>query len=202
MTCSFAELHPPLSPQAAETEANRCLFCFDAPCAAACPTHIDVPRFIKKISSGNLMGSANAILEANVLGLSCSRVCPVDVLCEGACVLHNLDKKPIAIGQLQRRAMDYFYAHEGRLPQPAVEVNKKVACIGAGPASLACAAELRRHGFGVTIFDKRPLPGGLNTYGVAQYKFTPGDAEQEVKLIRSAGVEFRKDVEIGCKHQH
>src|SRR3984885_12418228 len=96
----------PLLPQAAVAEADRCLYCFDAPCAGACPTHIDVPRFIKKIASGNLMGSARTILDANVLGLSCSRVCPVDVLCEGSCVLHNRDEKPIAIGLLQRHAMD------------------------------------------------------------------------------------------------
>ncbi len=196
--CAFAELHPPLTPQAALAEANRCLFCFDAPCAAACPTHIDVPRFIKKIATGNLMGSANAIIEANVLGLSCSRVCPVEVLCEGACVLHNVNKKPITIGLLQRHAMDYFYENHGRLPQASVAVAKRVACIGAGPASLACAAELRRHGFAVTIFDKRSLPGGLNTYGVAQYKFTPRDSAREVELIRSAGVEMRNNVEVGA----
>jgi dihydropyrimidine dehydrogenase (NAD+) subunit PreT len=195
--CSFPDLHPPLGPQVATAEANRCLFCFDAPCAAACPTHIDVPRFIKKIASGNLMGSANTILEANVLGLSCSRVCPVDVLCEGACVLHNVKEKPIAIGRLQQHAMDHFYANSGRLPQPGPSAGKKVACIGAGPASLACAAELRPHGFAVTIFEKRPLSGGLSTYGVAQYKFTPQQSEQEVELIRSLGVEFRNDVEIG-----
>src|SRR5450432_1891041 len=113
---NVTELHPPLSAQAALAEANRCLFCFDAPCASACPTHIDVPRFIKKIASGNLMGSARAILDANVLGLSCSRVCPVEVLCEGSCVLHNRGEKPIEIGRLQRRAMDHFYAHKGTLP--------------------------------------------------------------------------------------
>jgi dihydropyrimidine dehydrogenase (NAD+) subunit PreT len=191
----FADLHPPLGAQGALTEANRCLFCFDAPCAAACPTHIDVPRFIKKIATGNLSGSAAAIVDANVLGLSCSRVCPVDVLCEGACVLHALDKKPIAIGRLQRHAMDHFYASGGQLPQ-AADTGSKVACIGAGPASLACAAELRRHGIAVTVFDKRPAAGGLNTYGVAQYKFTPADSAREVELIRSAGVEFRMGVEI------
>src|SRR5712675_2528542 len=107
----FAEIHPPFDPQAAVVEANRCLYCYDAPCAAACPTHIDVPRFIKKIATGNLRGSAAAILDANILGLSCSRVCPVDVLCEGSCVLHRYNKKPIEIGRLQGRAMDWFYDH-------------------------------------------------------------------------------------------
>jgi len=189
---TFPELHPPLSTQAAIAEADRCLYCFDAPCASACPTHIDVPRFIKKIASGNPLGSAETIVEANVLGLSCSRVCPVEVLCEGACVYHNINHKPITIGLLQRHAMDHFYASSGKLPYKTVPHAKKVACIGAGPASLACAAELRKRGLGVTIFEKRSIPGGLNTYGVAQYKFTPSDAAREVELVRATGVEFRQ----------
>lgn len=193
---SFEELHPPLSSQAAAMEANRCLFCFDAPCAAACPTHIDVPRFIKKIATANVTGSARAILEANVLGLSCSRVCPVDVLCEGACVMHNVNREPIQIGRLQRHAMDHFYANGGRLPQGASN-GKRVACVGAGPASLACAAELRRNGVAVTVYDKRPLAGGLNTYGVAQYKFTPDDSRREVEMIRRSGVEFVNGADVG-----
>src|SRR5215831_9534595 len=140
------ELHPAFTPQEAVVEANRCLFCFDAPCTAACPTHIDVPRFIKKIASGNLRGSAMTILDANVLGLSCSRVCPVDVLCEGSCVLHRYNKRPIEIGRLQRHAMDYFYASPGPLPngrgpetlsEPRPSGSGTVACIGGGPASLA-----------------------------------------------------------------
>lgn len=194
---TFPELHPPLSPQAAVAEANRCLFCWNAPCAAACPTHIDVPRFIRKIASANLLGSAETIVEANVLGLSCSRVCPVDVLCEGACVYHNINGKPIAIGLLQRHAMDHFYASAGKLPYKTVPHAKKIACIGAGPGSLTCAAELRKHGFDVTIFDKRSQPGGLNTYGVAQYKFTPTDSTREVDLIRATGVAFRTGVTVG-----
>lgn len=197
MTPNFPELHPPLSQQAAVAEAHRCLFCFDAPCAGACPTHIDVPRFIKKIASGNIAGSAGTILAANVLGLSCSRVCPVEVLCEGACVYHNINGEPIQIGLLQRHAMEHFYGGAGKLPAKTVSGAKKVACIGAGPASLACAAELRKHGLAVTIFDKRPQPGGLNTYGVAQYKFTPGDAAREVELVRATGVEFRSGVAVG-----
>src|SRR5438128_11644103 len=152
----FGDLHPPFDRQAAVPEANRCLFCFDAPCTTACPTHIDVPRFIKKISSGNLRGSAATILDSNILGLSCSRVCPVDVLCEGNCVLHRYNKKPIEIGRLQRHAMDWFYA-SGARPWPAQPAQwagqgpaPHVACIGGGPASLACAAELRRQGYSVT----------------------------------------------------
>src|SRR5580700_9949239 len=137
----FAEIHPPFAPQAAVVEASRCLYCFDAPCMAACPTHIDVPKFIKKIASANLRGSAMAILDANILGLSCSRVCPVEVLCEGACVMHRQGRQPIAIGKLQRHAMDRFYESGASLPAAAKETGKRVALIGAGPASLACAAE-------------------------------------------------------------
>src|SRR5579864_2015179 len=194
----FAEIHPPFDPQAALVESDRCLYCFDAPCTAACPTHIDVPRFIKKIATGNLRGSALAILEANILGASCSRVCPVDVLCEGACVLHRYNKQPIEIGRLQRHAMDSFYKNGAKLPwAPAGERGVAAACIGAGPASLACATELRRHGYGVTIFESRPLAGGLNTYGVAEYKLRPADSLREVELVKSLGVEFRFGVMVG-----
>ena len=193
----FPELHPPFDSQSALAEANRCLFCFDAPCTAACPTHIDVPRFIRKIASGNLRGSALSILDANILGLSCSRVCPVDVLCEGACVLLRYNKKPIEIGRLQRHAMDSFYARGATLERQAGKAVARVACIGGGPASLSCAAELARRGFAVTVFDNRPLPGGLNTYGVAEYKLRPSDSLREVELVRSLGVEFRQ-AEIGA----
>ncbi len=167
------------------------------PCTNACPTHIDVPGFIKKISSGNLGGSAMTILNANILGLSCSRVCPVDVLCEGACVMHRYNQQPIEIGRLQRHAMDHFYSDGRRLPAVGPGRAGRVACIGAGPASLACAATLRQLGFAVTIFDSRPLAGGLNTYGVAEYKLRPSDSQQEVDLVRSLGVEFRLSAEIG-----
>jgi len=190
----FAELHPALDAHAAAIEANRCLFCYDAPCTAACPTHIDVPRFIKKIATDNLRGSALTILNSNVLGLSCSRVCPVDVLCEGACVMVRENYKPIEIGRLQRFAMDRFYEK----PDPAwvtpspITHAEKVACVGGGPASLACAAELRRRGFAVVVIDNRPHPGGLNTYGVAEYKLRPQDSLREVEMIRSLGVEFRQ----------
>jgi dihydropyrimidine dehydrogenase (NAD+) subunit PreT len=192
----FPDLHPALNSQSALAEANRCLFCFDAPCTAACPTHIDVPRFIRKIATGNLSGSALAILDANILGLSCSRVCPVDVLCEGSCVLHRYNQKPIEIGRLQRHAMDHFYAARGRLPVARAAAPWRVACAGGGPASLACAAELARRGHQPTVFDNRPLPGGLNTYGVAEYKLRPADSLCEVELVRSLGVEFRR-AEVG-----
>src|ERR1700742_4278523 len=147
------ELHPAFTPQEAVVEANRCLFCFDAPCTAACPTHIDVPRFIKKIANANLRGSANTILDSNTLGLSCSRVCPVDVLCEGSCVMHRYNKQPIEIGLLQRHAMEWFYLR--RQPGRDPISGWHVGCIGGGPASLACAAELARRGHPATIFDNR-----------------------------------------------
>ena len=198
LAASFAELHPPFRKQEAAVEANRCLYCYDAPCSAACPTHIDVPRFIKKIATGNLRGSAMTILDSNILGLSCSRVCPVDVLCEGACVMHRYNKEPIEIGRLQRHAMDEFYHHGAKLAVRVPDRPARVACIGAGPASLACAAELRRNGgCAVTVFEARERAGGLNTYGVAEYKFRPADSEKEVELVRSLGVEFRTGVEVG-----
>lgn len=187
----FQDLHPPFAAQAAVIEANRCLNCFDAPCTAACPTHIDVPRFIKKIASGNLRGSAGTILDANILGASCSRVCPVAVLCEGACVMHRYNEQPIQIGRLQRHAMEHFHKSGAGLSRRTTQERaEKIACIGAGPASVACAAELRLLGFQVTVFDKMPLAGGLNTYGVAEYKLRSIDSLRELELIRSLGVAF------------
>lgn len=192
----FAELHPALDSQAAVVEANRCLFCFDAPCTAACPTHIDVPRFIKKITTGNIRGSALAILDANVLGLSCSRVCPVNMLCEGACVMLHQGHKAIEIARLQRHAMEWFHDAPRQIPPRDAQVTGRVACVGGGPASIACAVELRRHGCDVTVFDNRPYPGGLNTYGVAEYKLRPSDSLREVEMARRMGVEFRRE-EVG-----
>ena len=193
----FGDLKPPLTPQAAVIEANRCLNCFDAPCTAACPTHIDVPGFIKRIASGNLRGSAARILEANILGSSCARVCPVDVLCEGSCVLHRQNHKPIQIALLQRHAMDHFYSSGQQLPvTPRQADGPRVVCIGAGPASLACAAELCRQGARTTVIERRQLPGGLNTYGVAEYKLRAADSLREVEMIQKMGVEFRFGVSI------
>lgn len=187
----FPDLHPPFDKTAAVAEANRCLYCFDAPCTTACPTHIDVPRFIKKIAYDNLAGSAKTILDANILGASCSRACPVDVLCEGACVLHRYNKQPIAIGRLQRFAMDALHESGAPLPfTPGADTGKSVALIGGGPASLACAAELRRRGIRAVIYDARPLPGGLNTYGIAEYKLTLSASLREIDLLSQLGVEF------------
>jgi glutamate synthase (NADPH/NADH) small chain len=193
----FGELKPALTRQAAVIEADRCLNCFDAPCTAACPTHIDVPGFIKRIASGNLRGSAVKILDANILGASCARVCPVDVLCEGACVMVRQNHKPIQIALLQRHAMDAFWA-SGELPPARTAGPRKlrVACIGGGPASMACAAELCRQGAQATVFERRELPGGLNTYGVAEYKLRAADSVREVEMIRRLGVEFRCGIDV------
>ena len=197
----FADLHPPFDQQAALPEANRCLFCFDAPCMQACPTHIDVPRFIKKIATGNLRGSAQAILDANILGASCSRACPVEVLCEGACVLHRYNKQPIEIARLQRFAMDAFHAPATNLPfTPPPPTGRRVALIGAGPASLACAAELRRQGIEAVIYDARPLPGGLNTYGIAEYKLPLAESLREIDMIARLGVQFHFNTTIDAEH--
>ena len=188
----FPDAHPPLSAMAAVVEANRCLYCFDAPCTIACPTHIDVPKFIKKIATGNLEGSAYTILDANILGASCARACPVQVLCQGACVLSHADEPAIQIGRLQRFAMDALHASGAPLPfTPGAETGRRVALIGGGPASLACAAELRRRGIRATIYDARPLPGGLNTYGIAEYKLPLTESLREIDLLAQLGVEFR-----------
>jgi dihydropyrimidine dehydrogenase (NAD+) subunit PreT len=193
----FPDLHPAFDKQAAVPEANRCLYCFDAPCTQACPTHIDVPKFIKKIASGNLAGSAKTILDANILGASCSRACPVQVLCEGACVMHRYNKKPIEIGRLQRFAKDAL--HESGSPltfSPGADTGQSVALIGGGPASLACAAELRRRGIRADIYDARPLPGGLNTYGIAEYKLTLQASLREIDLLAQLGVNFNFNVTV------
>jgi dihydropyrimidine dehydrogenase (NAD+) subunit PreT len=150
---NFAEISPALTPAQAAIEASRCLYCFDAPCTIACPTHIDVPAFIKKISTGNMRGSAREILSANILGHSCGRVCPTEVLCEGACVMHERGERPIEIGRLQRYAVDHVLDSDIQLFAAGAPNGKRVACVGSGPASLACAAELAKWGYDVTILD-------------------------------------------------
>jgi dihydropyrimidine dehydrogenase (NAD+) subunit PreT len=194
---NFAEISPRMTPRQAAIEATRCLFCFDAPCTVACPTHIDVPSFIKKITTDNLRGSARVILEANILGHSCGRVCPTEVLCEGACVMHEKEEKPIEIGRLQRYAVDHVLDRNIRLFHAGAPNGKRVAHIGSGPASLACAAELAKLGYRATIFDRNELPGGLDTYGIAAYKLRAKDTLREVELVRSLGVEFRQKITVG-----
>jgi dihydropyrimidine dehydrogenase (NAD+) subunit PreT len=194
---NFADITPPLNPRQAAIEAARCLYCFDAPCTQACPTRIDVPGFIKRIMTGNVRGAARVILDANILGQSCGRVCPTEVLCEGACVMLEKGEQAIEIGRLQRFAVDHVLDRNIRLFQAGTPNGRRVACIGSGPASLACAAQLARLGYGVTIFDRRELSGGLNTYGIAAYKTRVSDSLREVEMVKSLGVEFRQRVEIG-----
>jgi glutamate synthase (NADPH/NADH) small chain len=193
----FPELKPPLTADAALAEANRCLYCFDAPCTRACPTHIDVPAFIKKISTGNLRGSARTILDANVLGASCARVCPTEVLCEGACVMDDVHERPIQIGRLQRYATDWALAHHVVPFTHGPRRRGRVAIVGGGPAGLACAAELLRLGYESRIFDAAPQPGGLNTSGVAEYKMTHDFALREVAWLVAAGLHIESGVRIG-----
>jgi dihydropyrimidine dehydrogenase (NAD+) subunit PreT len=197
MTNTLTEQFPPLTTHEALVEANRCLYCYDAPCTQACPTHIDIPRFIKKIATGNMVGSATTILSSNLLGATCARVCPVQELCEGACVLGS-EHNPIAIGRLQRHAMDYAYSHglNGFL-KPGPATNKRIAVIGAGPAGLSCAGELARRGHHVTIFEKRELPGGLSTYGIIVLREPIEIALAEADMIRQLGVDIQTGVDIG-----
>ena len=172
--------------------------CFDAPCTHACPTHIDIPKFIKKIATGNLRGSARTILESNLLGATCSRVCPVQELCEGACVLTS-EHKPIAIGRLQRHAMDFAYGKGLNLFQPAKATDKKVAIIGAGPAGLSCAGELAKLGHAVTLFEKRTLAGGLSTYGIIGLREPMEVALAEAAMIEKLGVKIEAGKKLGAE---
>jgi glutamate synthase (NADPH/NADH) small chain len=195
---ALADKKPLMTEAEARLEAERCLYCADAPCTIACPTSIDVPGFIKRIASGNVRGSARTIFDQNILGYGCARVCPVEVLCEGSCVYEAWQHKPIAIGRLQRFATETA-TRDLREPlyHPKAPTGRRVACVGAGPASLAFAAYLAMEGHHATIFEKRPLPGGLNATGVAPYKLHADDALREVEWVRSLGVEIKTGVEVG-----
>jgi glutamate synthase (NADPH/NADH) small chain len=195
---AMAEIKPAFSAQEALTEANRCLYCYDAPCIMACPTGIDIPGFIKKIATDNIKGSARTILRSNILGNSCARVCPTKVLCEGACVLEDRDHDPIDIGRLQRFATDaVLESGDEVLTVSARKSGKKVGLVGAGPASLGCAAELVQRGHKAVIFERNKRPGGLNTHGIAYYKMKPEVSLAEIRMIEELGVEIRCGIEVG-----
>ena len=196
---NFADAHPPLTPVQALLEAERCYYCYDAPCTTACPTGIDIPSFIARIAQGNLRGAAHGILEENVLGGMCARVCPTEVLCEQACVRNTQEDKPVEIGLLQRHATDAYFAQPGApLFTRAAPSGKRVAVVGAGPAGLSCAHRLAMLGHEVTLFDDKPKLGGLNEYGLATYKTVGGFAQQEVDwLLSIGGIEVRPNHSLG-----
>jgi dihydropyrimidine dehydrogenase (NAD+) subunit PreT len=194
----FKDYKPALSDQQAYAEANRCLYCSDAPCINACPTEINIPEFIRKISTKNIKGSAKTIFDSNILGMSCARVCPVEVLCVGACVYNNLESPPIQIGQLQRYATDQAFTQGWQFFEAGESTGKKVALIGAGPASLAAAHQLRRYGHACTIFESKEKLGGLNSTGIAPYKMKSERAMEEVDWILSiGGIDIKTGVQVG-----
>lgn len=194
---NFADINPAFSATEALHEASRCLYCYDAPCIKACPTGIDVPSFIKKIASGNLSGSARVIFDANPIGASCARVCPVEVLCEGACVEKTLLKKPIEIGRLQRYATDHALLDHKQIFAKGEPNGKSVGIVGSGPAGLSCSTFLTRLGYDVTVYEKRPQAGGLDTYGMAEYKMPKTVSLAEVDHVQKMGVKFVLNTEIG-----
>ena len=184
---NFADLHPALDHHEALVEADRCYFCYDAPCMQACPTSIDIPMFIRQIATGNPLGSAKTIFDQNILGGMCARVCPTETLCEEVCVREVAEGKPVQIGQLQRYATDTAMAQGKQFYARAASSGKTVAVVGAGPAGLACAHRLAMHGHDVTVLEARPKPGGLNEYGIAAYKSVDGFAQAEVDYVISIG---------------
>lgn len=190
---------PLYSRSEAITEASRCIYCSDAPCVQACPTGIDIPTFIHKIATDNVKGSARTIFEQNLLGASCARVCPVEVLCAGSCVYNHWGRPPIEIGRLQRYATENAVARDpellARTRKPAT--GMKIACVGGGPASLAAAGHLALDGHSVVLFEQKRLAGGLNTTGVAPYKLMAEDSLREVEMILGLGeIELRTGVEV------
>ncbi len=185
---NFSDIHPPFdNKEAALVEANRCLFCYDAPCTKSCPTSINVPKFIKQITTDNVRGSAHTIFVSNIMGAGCSKVCPVEKLCEGSCVYNLMEETPIHIARLQRYATEMAMERKWQLFERKPSIGKKVAVVGAGPAGLSCAHVLSREGIDVTIYEKEPKGGGLMTYGIAAYKVTPQFCEDEVNYITSLG---------------
>ncbi|WP_163267980.1 NAD(P)-dependent oxidoreductase [Chelativorans alearense] len=184
---NFADLHPPLDEHEARVEADRCYFCYDAPCMHACPTSIDIPLFIRQIATGNPLGSAKTIFDQNILGGMCARVCPTETLCEEACVREAAEGKPVQIGRLQRYATDAAMGEGKQFYGRAAPTGKKVAVVGAGPAGLASAHRLAMHGHDVTVYEARPKSGGLNEYGIAAYKTPENFAQAEVDYVTAIG---------------
>lgn len=184
---NFSDLHPPLDRHEALVEADRCYFCYDAPCMNACPTSIDIPLFIREIATGNPLGAAETIFDQNILGGMCARVCPVETLCEEACVREAAEGKPVKIGQLQRYATDVAMHENAQFFSRAPLTGKRIAVVGAGPAGLACAHRLATHGHDVVILDSKPKAGGLNEYGIASYKTVDGFAQTEVDYVTAIG---------------
>lgn len=182
---NFEQIKPNMTSNQAYYESSRCLFCYDAPCINACPTNIDIPLFIKQIHSGNTLGAAKTIFESNYFGNSCGKVCPTEVLCEGACVYNNQVVKPIEIGRLQSFATQKAVSENRVFFEPGPSVGKKVAIIGAGPAGIACAAELRRAGVEVDVFEAKEKPSGLTVYGVAPYKITNEEVLDEMAWLQN-----------------
>lgn len=193
---NFQEVEQALTNQEALEESNRCLYCYDAPCIKACPTGIDIPTFIKKISSGNLLGSAKTIMSSNPVGASCARVCPTEELCEGACVL-NHSTKPIMIGNLQRYATDWAIKNEQTLFEPGTPNGKSVAVVGGGPAGLSAARELARFGYEVTIFEAGEKAGGLNTYGIVSFRLPQSISYWEVEQVEKLNVTIKTKTKVG-----
>jgi len=196
---NFSDIHPPFETKdAALVEANRCLFCYDAPCMKSCPTSIDVPKFIKQITTDNVKGSAHTILSSNIMGAGCSKVCPVEKLCEGACVYNLMDEDPIPIAKLQRYSTEMAMQKKWPLFKRKESKGKKVAVIGSGPAGLSCAHVLSREGIDVTVYEKEKQGGGLMTYGIAAYKVTPEFCKDEVDYILSiGGISIKYEQELG-----
>lgn len=195
---NFADLHPPLAPHEAAVAADRCYFCYDAPCVTACPTTIDIPLFIRQIQTGHPEGAARTIFDQNILGGMCARVCPTETLCEEACVRETAEGKPVEIGRLQRFATDELMSKDVHPFERAAPSGKRVAVVGAGPAGLACAHRLAMLGHGVVVYEAGSKPGGLNEFGIAAYKSTNDFAAREVEwLLQIGGIEIRYDQALG-----
>lgn len=195
----FSDLAPPLNARQAHLEASRCLYCYDAPCVNACPSEIDIPSFIRNIHTDNVQGAAQKILSANILGGSCARVCPTEILCQQACVRNNAQEcAPVLIGLLQRYALDNAHFTEHPF-QRAAPTGKRIAVVGAGPAGLSCAHRSALHGHDVVIFEAREKAGGLNEYGIAKYKLVDDFAQQELEfLLGIGGIEIRHGHKLGA----